>query len=209
MAHFHYTIMGGLVFTFFAAIYFWVPKMTGCGVQRAAREDPLLDDVHRLQLDLRADLRDRVPRPVAAGGQLPVQPPVPERLGVGLGVPARAVDARLPLQPRLLAGDRQRAGRVEPVGLALDRVAAALARPAGRLRRIPVFTRRAVRLRDGRAVLHDPRPRRWCRHERAGARLRRPPGCSSATRRCRRSCSRARRRSSSSRSSSASSTCAR
>ena len=29
MAHFHYTIMGGLVFTFFAAIYYWVPKMTG------------------------------------------------------------------------------------------------------------------------------------------------------------------------------------
>jgi cytochrome c oxidase subunit 1 len=31
MAHFHYTIMGGLVFAFFAAIYFWVPKMTGWG----------------------------------------------------------------------------------------------------------------------------------------------------------------------------------
>jgi cytochrome c oxidase subunit I len=29
MAHFHYTIMGGLVFTFFAAIYYWVPKMFG------------------------------------------------------------------------------------------------------------------------------------------------------------------------------------
>ncbi len=29
MAHFHYTIMGGLIFAFFAAIYFWVPKMTG------------------------------------------------------------------------------------------------------------------------------------------------------------------------------------
>ena len=29
MAHFHYTIMGGLVFAFFAAIYFWVPKMIG------------------------------------------------------------------------------------------------------------------------------------------------------------------------------------
>ena len=29
MAHFHYTIMGGLVFTFFAALYYWVPKMTG------------------------------------------------------------------------------------------------------------------------------------------------------------------------------------
>src|SRR5205085_1721615 len=29
MAHFHYTFMGGLIFTFFAAIYYWVPKMTG------------------------------------------------------------------------------------------------------------------------------------------------------------------------------------
>ena len=29
MAHFHYTIMGGLVFTFFAAVYYWLPKMTG------------------------------------------------------------------------------------------------------------------------------------------------------------------------------------
>ena len=28
MAHFHYTIMGGLLFSFFAAIYYWVPKMT-------------------------------------------------------------------------------------------------------------------------------------------------------------------------------------
>jgi cytochrome c oxidase subunit I len=29
MAHFHYTIMGGLVFSFFAAIYYWLPKMFG------------------------------------------------------------------------------------------------------------------------------------------------------------------------------------
>src|ERR1700730_16803049 len=29
MAHFHYTIMGGLVFTLFAAIYYWGPKMIG------------------------------------------------------------------------------------------------------------------------------------------------------------------------------------
>jgi cytochrome c oxidase subunit 1 len=29
MAHFHYTIVGGIVFAFFAAIYYWVPKMTG------------------------------------------------------------------------------------------------------------------------------------------------------------------------------------
>jgi len=29
MAHFHYTIMGGLIFMFFAAIYYWLPKMSG------------------------------------------------------------------------------------------------------------------------------------------------------------------------------------
>jgi cytochrome c oxidase subunit 1 len=29
MAHFHYTIMGGLVFAFFAGIYYWAPKMYG------------------------------------------------------------------------------------------------------------------------------------------------------------------------------------
>jgi len=29
MAHFHYTIMGGLVFAFFAGTYYWLPKMTG------------------------------------------------------------------------------------------------------------------------------------------------------------------------------------
>jgi cytochrome c oxidase subunit I len=38
MAHFHYTIMGGLVFAFFAAIYFWLPKMTGLELnERLAR----------------------------------------------------------------------------------------------------------------------------------------------------------------------------
>jgi len=29
LAHFHYTIMGGLVFAFFGGIYYWFPKMTG------------------------------------------------------------------------------------------------------------------------------------------------------------------------------------
>ena len=29
LAHFHYTIMGGLVFAFFAGLYYWMPKMTG------------------------------------------------------------------------------------------------------------------------------------------------------------------------------------
>ena len=29
MAHFHYTIMGGLIFAFFSGLYYWLPKMTG------------------------------------------------------------------------------------------------------------------------------------------------------------------------------------
>jgi cytochrome c oxidase subunit I len=29
MAHFHYTIMGGLIFAFFGGMYYWLPKMTG------------------------------------------------------------------------------------------------------------------------------------------------------------------------------------
>ena len=29
MAHFHYTIMGGLIFAFMAGLYFWLPKMMG------------------------------------------------------------------------------------------------------------------------------------------------------------------------------------
>jgi cytochrome c oxidase subunit 1 len=29
MAHFHYTIMGGLIFAFFAGLYYWLPKMNG------------------------------------------------------------------------------------------------------------------------------------------------------------------------------------
>ena len=94
MAHFHYTIMGGLVFTFFAAIYYWVPKMTGLRAERAAREDPLLDDVHRVQLDVRAAVRGRLPRSAAPRRHLLRASAVPQRLGVGLGVRARALDAR-------------------------------------------------------------------------------------------------------------------
>jgi len=34
MAHFHYTIMGGLVFAFMAAVYYWLPKLTGIRLNR-------------------------------------------------------------------------------------------------------------------------------------------------------------------------------
>ena len=59
MAHFHYTIMGGLIFTFFAAIYYWVPKMTGLRFNERLAKIALLADVHRVQLDLPAAVRAR------------------------------------------------------------------------------------------------------------------------------------------------------
>jgi len=34
MAHFHYTIMGGLIFALFAGLYFWLPKITGKKMNR-------------------------------------------------------------------------------------------------------------------------------------------------------------------------------
>ena len=149
MAHFHYTIMGGLVFTFFAADLLLGAEDDRLAAERAAREGPLLDDVHLLQLDVRAALRRRLPRPAAPHAGLPEQPPVPQRLGLDLGVPARRLDAGLPLQPRLVARVREEAGRGEPVGVALDRVPAPVAGARAQLRPHPGLLERPVRLRRG------------------------------------------------------------
>ena len=65
VAHIHYVLFGGSMFTIFAGIYYWFPKMTGQDVRRDARQDPLLADVHRLQRHLRADALAR-PRGNAA-----------------------------------------------------------------------------------------------------------------------------------------------
>jgi cytochrome c oxidase subunit 1 len=35
LAHFHYTIMGGLIFAFFGGLYYWLPKMTGATLNRS------------------------------------------------------------------------------------------------------------------------------------------------------------------------------
>ncbi len=57
MAHFHYTIMGGLIFAFMGGLYYWLPKMMGIRLNQTAGQDPLLDDVHLLQLDVPAPVR--------------------------------------------------------------------------------------------------------------------------------------------------------
>ena len=102
MAHFHYTIMGGLVFAFFAGIYYWLPKMTGLKFN-----EPLAK-IHFWGMFvffnctfvplfaagmLGMPRRVSVYAPAAPGAQ---------RLRLDLGVPARALDAGLPGQPGLL-----------------------------------------------------------------------------------------------------------
>ena len=71
MAHFHYTIMGGLIFTFFAAIYYWVPKMTGFELNER------LGKIHFWVMFIAFNstfaplLRDRLPRAAAPRRHLP------------------------------------------------------------------------------------------------------------------------------------------
>ena len=66
VAHIHYVLFGGSMFTIFAGIYYWFPKMTGPDVQRDARPAPLLADVHRLQPHVLPDALHR-----AAGDAAP------------------------------------------------------------------------------------------------------------------------------------------
>ncbi len=147
MAHFHYTIMGGLVFTFFAAIYYWVPKMTGLRFnERLAKWhfwlmfvafNSTFMPLFALGMKGHAQAREHV-RARTAGAQ---------RVGVDLRLRARLLDAHLPVQRRLLADLRARTRRVQPVALQVDRVAAANARARQQLRADPGVRLRPLRLR--------------------------------------------------------------
>ena len=75
MAHFHYTIMGGLVFTLFAGDLLLGSEDDRLRVQRAPGQDPLLVAVPRLQRDLRAAVRARHVGDAQARRHLPREPP--------------------------------------------------------------------------------------------------------------------------------------
>ena len=75
LAHFHYTIMGGLIFAFFAGVYYWTPKMTGRMLDNRLGQDPLLDDVRLLQPDVLPAVHRRAARPTPAGVRVRRQPP--------------------------------------------------------------------------------------------------------------------------------------
>ena len=58
---FHYVLFGGLVFSIFAAIYYWLPKVSGRMLEREESRQMALLAVHRIQSDARADARHAAP----------------------------------------------------------------------------------------------------------------------------------------------------
>ena len=147
MAHFHYTIMGGLIFAFFAAIYYWVPKMYGYKLNEK------LGKVHFWVMFIAFNSTFAplfglgfmgMPRRVvtySAGFQ---------GLNDWVSVSAYVLghlDAGVHLQRRVVARDQARAGRAQPVALEVDRVAAAHAGPRARLQPRPGVRRGPVPLR--------------------------------------------------------------
>ncbi len=115
MAHFHYTIMGGLIFAFFGGIYYWLPKVMGVTMNERLGQDPLLDDVHRVQLDLPAVVCGRHAGSAKKGLRVRGQPADAERLGVDLRVLPGRLAVRLRLQLRHVHGDLAEPGTAEPV----------------------------------------------------------------------------------------------
>jgi heme/copper-type cytochrome/quinol oxidase subunit 1 len=53
IAHFHYVIVGGILFNVFGAFYYWFPKMSGTNVQRDTRQTALLALHRRIPSNLR------------------------------------------------------------------------------------------------------------------------------------------------------------
>ena len=74
MAHFHYTIMGGLIFAFFGGLYYWLPKMTGGDAEPPPERPALLVHVLVLQPDVLPAVLRGHPRPAEARVHVPVQP---------------------------------------------------------------------------------------------------------------------------------------
>ena len=231
MAHFHYTIMGGLIFTFFAAIYYWVPKMFGLTLnERLAKMHfwLLFIAFNSTFMPLFVLGMKGMPRRVV---HLRPEPAGAQRVGVDLRVRARPLDARLPRSTSIysLIFVREPRGG-EPVALEVARVAGAHAGAGQQLRDDPRDRLRPLRLRHAAAAASAARRRgaggrlRWRAPtqraaEPAAIAARCPPrrrdparaagGRRSLAVRRRHGCWRAPRRSSSWRSCSPTSTCAR
>ena len=59
VAHIHYVLFGGSVFTIFAGVYYWFPKMTGRMYNERLGKIHFWLDVHRLQRHVLPDALGR------------------------------------------------------------------------------------------------------------------------------------------------------
>ena len=179
VAHIHFVLFGGSVFTIFAGIYHWFPKMTG------RMYDEKLGRVHfwgtlvgtwGTFIPMHWIGMDGMPRRVADYADPVRQLEPADQL---LRLHARRRPAGLPLQhDRQLA--LRPARRRQPVAGELDRVAGLLAAADLQLRRDPARRRRPLRVRRPRRPTrdHGRRRRRGAgrRAERGGERVERDRG---------------------------------
>ncbi len=98
VAHIHYVLFGGSLFTIFAGIYYWFPKMTGRMYDERLGQDPLLADVRRLQRHVLPDALARAPGHAAPRRRLRARVRHAQLHHLRRVVRARRLDARLPLQ---------------------------------------------------------------------------------------------------------------
>jgi cytochrome c oxidase subunit 1 len=70
VAHIHYVLFGGSVFTIFAGIYYWFPKMTGRMYDERLGKLHFWLDVRRVQRDLLPDALGRAGRDAPPRGRL-------------------------------------------------------------------------------------------------------------------------------------------
>ena len=221
MAHFHYTIMGGLIFTFFAAIYYWVPKMTGLQLNER------LGKIHFWSMFIAFNSTFAPLFALGSSGmprRVVTYPQHLQFLNVWVSVSAFVLGFSM-LSSSSTSSTRScsramPAGQ-QPVALEVARVAAPVAGAGPQLRPDPGDHARSLRLRHAGAAGRGAGARRRRRRrlgvtELAAARhrLRGRRGASRPSRSARNlsrpgTCSPARPRSSSSRSSSPTSTCAR
>ena len=112
VAHFHYTIIGGMVFAWLGATHYWFPKYSGRMCRRGDREARGLDHLHRLQRHLLRHVHRWCRRHEPARRHLHALSQRHKHMDVAVVVPARArLLRRIPEYPRRVGERPAGAGR--------------------------------------------------------------------------------------------------
>ena len=144
MAHFHYTIMGGLIFAFFGACYYWLPKMMGIRLNQTLGKWHFWTMFIFFNSTFLPLFGIGMAGQPTTGVRVRPEPGDRERLGVDLRLLPGRVDPDLRDQLRLVHGDRPGARGGQPVAVPRPGMAGVLAAAARQLRSRPGGAVRAV-----------------------------------------------------------------